>query len=169
MHRFHRFLKNCVYLALVMVFAFSTLALSQSAQADPKPFIWDWWPSHWENLDFNPYMEGAPHAHTSQWDHSNWMPEHWVEQANGDGLLAVGKLYKAGVIKDQYVDDGVPVLVVGDAFYYLGGYDKQRVMQLIDHVYGITTNQMHNGIFKICDSRTDDEIGVYTKYGAHFL
>ena len=140
---------------------------SVQANAEPKPWIFSWWSSHWDDLDFNPYLEGAPHTHTSQWDHTGWTPEDWINRTGGEELSTVRRFYKVGIIKDQYMDGEIPVLVVGQPFFQLGGQDKNRVMDLVDHVYGITQTAHGKGIFKICDG--DEEIGIYTKYGAHFL
>ena len=153
-----------IFVAITCIFILFT---SATAQAEPKPWIFSWWPGHWDDLDFHPYLEGAPHAHTSQWDDDGWTPKDWVQRTGGDELSTVRRFYKVGILQDQYVDDGIPVLVVGQPFFQLGGQDKQRVMDLIDHVYGITSTANGNGIFKICDG--DEEIGIYTKYGAHFL
>lgn len=140
----------------------------QQVQAEPKPWIFSWWPSHWDNQDFHPYLKGSPHAHTSQWDlDGGWTPEDWVNRTGGDELATIRRFYKVGIIKDQYMDGEMPILVVGQQFFQLGGQDKHRIMELVDYVYGITETANGKGIFKICDG--DEEIGIYTKYGAHFL
>ena len=72
--------------------------------------------------------------------------------------------YTADIIRDQYVDDDVPVLEVGPGFYMLGGHDKRRVTELVDDVYGITSSKRF-GMFMIYDWKTEKAIGAYTQYG----
>lgn len=161
MSRFSRFFT----LALCATF----LIMSQPAKAEPKPWIWSWWPGHWDNLDFNPYLEDPPHTHNSQWEAANWTPEYWANKNGGDAMKMIAKLYKADVLRDQYIEDDIPVLVVGPVFYDLGGYDKKRVTEMVDYAYKVITPATPDAIFFIVDEETGDQIGTYTKYGAHFM
>lgn len=148
---------------VVLALAVAALSLSPKAYAEPKPWVWSWWESHWDNLDFVPYLEEGKHPHNSQWNGSNWEPEHWVAQRS-DGVELVQDFYTADIIRSQYVDDEIPVLEVGPAFYMLGGQDKRRVIETVDRVYGITSSK-ENGMFMLTDWRTREAIGAYTQYG----
>ena len=139
------------------------LSFSSTAYAEPKPWVWSWWEGHWDGLDFEPYLETAKHPHNTQWDESQWRPEHWEAQAESAPDVVRG-FYFADIISDQYVDDGVPVLEVGPGFYMLGGEYKRRVTAMVDYVYGIT-REKEFGMFMLYDWQSKEAIGAYTKYG----
>lgn len=150
--------KLSVIAAFLVVFSFVS-----NAYAEPKPWIWGWWPSHWDNLDFEPYLEDAKYPHNSQWDKNPWKPEHWAQQRES-GKHVIEGFYRADIIREQYVDDDIPVLVVGPGFYLLGGQDKRRVTKMVDDVYNITSTRL-NGMYMLYDWKTEKAIGAYTKYG----
>lgn len=129
-----------------------------------KPIIWTWWPQHWDNLDFKPYIENPTQSHNSQWNKENWKPADWAAQRGGDGMKVISGFYKAGILNRQFIDDDIPVLEVGPAFYMLGGYDKRRVMETIDSEFQITSGKL-NGMFMIRDWSTQKDIGSYTVHG----
>ncbi|MCB9989695.1 MAG: hypothetical protein H6868_10260 [Rhodospirillales bacterium] len=151
------------YLLFCSIFILCS-GFAAQAQAESKPWIWSWGPSHWRNLDFEkPYIEPAKEPHNTQWDNRGWYPSHWGYQRGGNDKM-VDKLYRAGVFKDQYIKDGVPVLAVGEMFYRLGGEDKRRVVAMVDEVYRVTDSK-ENGLFLLYDGRTERPIGLYTKHG----
>lgn len=154
-------IRNIVALALVL----SIFSFSSKAYAEPKPWGWSWWESHWDKLDFIPYLEEGKHPHNSQWNESNWRPEDWSAQRES-ALAVVKDFYHADIIRDQYIDDDMPVLEVGPGFYMLGGQDKRRVAAMVDHVYGVTTRKLF-GTFLLYDWQTKKPIGSYTQYGLH--
>lgn len=142
----------------------SIVSFSSMAQAEPKPWIWSWWESHWDGLDFEPYLENGKHPHNSQWDNTKWTPEEWAKQYENGGKDIIDGFYAADIIRDQYIDDDVPVLEVGPSFYSLGGFDKRRVAEMVDNVYGITTSKTF-GMYMLVDWKTEEAIGSYTQYG----
>lgn len=154
-----RNIRNLAVLALIA----AIISFSSMAYAEPKPWVWSWWESHWEDQQFIPYLEEGKHPHNSQWDESQWRPEHW-EQQRKSALDVVKGFYFADIIRDQYVDDDIPVLEVGPAFYMLGGHDKRRVTQMVDYVYGVTAAK-ENGMFMLYDWDSEEPIGSYTRYG----
>ena len=149
----------------IMILAVSLVVMSFSsmAYAEPKPWIWSWWGSHWDNLDFIPYLEDGKRPHNSQWKESKWRPEHWEAQ-RPSSMEVIRGFYTADIVRGQYMDNDVPVLEVGPSFYMLGGEDKRRVAQMVDYVYGITAAKP-NGMFMLYDYETEEAIGAYTKYG----
>ena len=151
------------FLALFLVVTMAC-AMSGQAQANPKPWIWGWWPSHWRNLDFKPYLEDPKQPHNSQWNGANWHPQDWVDQRDSDENKLIRGFYYADILRDQYEDDGVPVLEVGPAFYMLGGQDRRRVAETVDYVYKVTEQRV-DGMFMLYDWRTKKAIGSYTRYG----
>lgn len=145
------------------------LAAAGTAQAagsgsGSKPVIWSWWPSHWRQLDFQPYIEHPTQSHTGQWDQDLWKPADWAAQRGGSGMKVISGFYKADILRSQFIDDDIPVLEVGPAFYMLGGHDKRRVMDVIDSEFQITSSKL-NGMFMIRDWKTGHDIGSYTSYG----
>lgn len=151
------FLSFAVFMALLG-------AAPGAAHADAKPWIWSWWPSHWDNLTFEPYLEGAKHPHNTQWDDKKWEPADWAAQKPKGSLQVIQGFYTANILKGQDVEDDVPVLIVGPNFYHLSGYDKRRVVAMVDDYYKITSRKL-NGMFTITDWRSDKPIGVYTANG----
>jgi hypothetical protein len=139
-------------------------AASIPAHADAKPWIWSWWPSHWDNMTFEPYLEGAKHPHNTQWDDKNWEPADWAAQKPKGSLQVIQGFYTAGILQGQDVEDDVPVLIVGPNFYHLSGYDKRRVVAMVDDYYKITSSKL-NGMFTVTDWRSKKPIGIYTATG----
>jgi len=142
------------------------LLASTAVKAEPKPWVFGWCPSHWEwtsYTKFSPYLEDSRQTQVPQWENTNWYVEDWKAQRE-HALDLVQGFYQANVLKDQKVEDGIPVLVVGPSFYRLSGYDKRRVAFLVDNVYGVTENA-ENNIFILRDWRTHKAIGVYTQTG----
>ncbi len=139
------------------------LLFSSTAYAEPKPWVWSWWESHWKDLDFEPYLENGKHPHNSQWDEQSWTPQQWAAEPAAAMDLVRG-FYTADILRDQYMDDGVPVLEVGPGFYMLGGHDKRRIVQTIDYAYGVTAEK-ENGMFLLHDWQTGKAVGAYTRYG----
>lgn len=134
-----------------------------AAQASDKFLgIW-WWPSHWVDQDFKPFYQDGQMPQSAQWkeDLAKWSPQDWVAANGGDGNQLIQKFYDTRIIKDQYVDGGVPYLEVGTNFYHLGGMDKQRVMQTVDAVYHVSDKDP--GMFYLMDGITEKKIGYYTK------
>lgn len=145
------------------VLCLGVLSFSSMAYAESKTWIWSWPESHWDKLDFIPYLEDGKRPHNSQWAESGWKVSHWTAQRKSSMDLIKG-FYFADILRGQYVDDDIPVLEVGPAFYMLGGQDKRRVVQTVDHVYGITAENPL-GMFLLHDWKSGEAIGTYTKYG----
>ena len=152
-------------LSFLAVLGFFALGCSAHVQASSKPWVWGWWPSHWQGLDFQPYLGGQKLSHRSLWDGDDWTPEAWIKDA-GDAKRIMRDLYAAEIVTNQYEDsDNIPVLEVGDGFLLLSGLDKRRVLQFVDHVFQITESE-ENGMFYVYYSMNDDEpAGIYNKYG----
>lgn len=154
-----------VWRAGVSVLVFAVVCgVSSPSKADPKPWIFGWWPTHWENLSWEPYLEDATHPQNKQWDNVVWQPSDWAAQNPKGSAGVIQGFYKARILHRQYMDDDVPVLEVGPNFYHLSGQDKRRVTDLINAEYQITTSR-ENGLFLVNDWRTGNPIGVYTSHG----
>lgn len=134
------------------------------AQASPKFLGLEWWPWHWEQTTFKPYLEKPVYPQNSQWESRTWQPADWNAQRPGGAAELIKGFYTVGIFKRQYMDDDVPVLEVGPRFYELSGYDKRRVLRLLDEEYKITSSH-ENGMFTVADGRTGKPIGLYTANG----
>ncbi|MGH1404791.1 MAG: hypothetical protein ACRBDL_11160 [Alphaproteobacteria bacterium] len=152
-------------LGLFLVLVSLSFGIATSAQAGPKPWIWGWWPSHWQNLDFQPYLNHQKINQRSLWDQDTWTPEAWIKDA-GDARRIVRDFYAVEIVTDQYKDgDDIPVLEVGEAFLQLSNMDQRRVLRFVDHVFEITSAE-ENGMFYVYYAEVDSEpMGIYNKYG----
>lgn len=153
------------FLVLIVVSACCAVAPGALAKSGPKPWVFGWWPSHWEDQDFEPYLEDATHPQANQWDRDGWQAHHWTGQRDSDMAL-IRDFYRADILRAQYIEDDVPVLAVGPGFYMLGGQDKRRVAQTVDTVYGMTLSR-ENGMFLLHDAMTGKPIGAYTRSGLY--
>ena len=132
-----------------------------SAHAEGKRFFDMWWPSsHWKNQDFKPYYQDGQEPHNTQWSKENWQSGDWVALDGNGGEALIHKFYQTRIIKDQYVDGGIPYLDVDVNFYHLSGFDKGRAMATVDNVYRVTDKKP--GMFYLKDGTTDKVIGYYT-------
>ena len=153
--------RKSVCFALLLAFAGG---IAGPAKAEPKAGYWAWWPEHWQDLTFKPYLEPPVGPQNSQWEEKKWEPADWSAQRAGGGKQVIRDFYRAEILSNQYVKDHVPVLEVGPNFYNLSGYDKRRVMRLIDDAYKITGDH-ENAMFTVTDWRTKKQIGLYTANG----
>lgn len=111
---------------------------------------------------FQPYLEDERHLQIPQWEDKNWYAEDWLVQR--DGMSLVSGFYDADIFRDQRTGKrNTPILVVGPNFYRLSGFDKRRVVTILDQVYGITAER--GGIFMLEDWYTQAPIGVFDKEG----
>lgn len=161
---------------LALLCSVFVLFAASDAHARPKPWVFSWWPAHWDNQDFKPYMDDSQMTHDTQWEEGmygqEWHPENWI-RAKGSVQAVIDDFYASGIIKEQDVDSGMPVLVVGDTFMNLSGQEKRRVADFIDYVYQVTQNS-EAGSYTIYYCRTDnwifgrgDPVGVYTTSGLY--
>jgi len=139
-----------------------------------------------------PYLENPRHVQIPQWEHKDWVLEDWFTQEKGMDM--VKGFYKADIFRDQYQiiekpkteeknpvfkilksvkapdlsnlkkNNGLKTLVVGPAFYHLSGFDKRRVVAVLDATYGVTQNDK-TAAFILQDWQTENAIGVYDQYG----
>lgn len=156
-------MKIRTFLTIFMAAGLAMTGFTAKAQAEGKVWVWGWGPSHWRDLDFVPYLEDGKSPHNSQWDENEWSPEHWTQQRGSD-IAVLRRFYVADVLRDQYFDEGVPVLEVGPRFYNLSGHDKRRVTEMVDTAYGMTASKMF-GMYMLYDWQTKKAVGSYTRYG----
>lgn len=135
-----------------------------AAHADPKPSIWGWWPEHWNDLRYKPYIDHSTQQQTAQWRNDPWEPTDWEAQREGGRDEIIQGFYTADIIRGQFVRNNVPGIEVGPGFYMLGGQDKRRVVEMIDYTYGVTANNLY-GSFMLYDWQTKKPIGSYSQYG----
>lgn len=127
-----------------------------------KNFIWGV-PEH---PGVKPYLEDAKLPHNSRWADDEWEPQDWIESRGGNPMNVINGFYDAGIITDQYFDDDIPVLEVGQTFIELGAKDKRRVVAFIDDVFGVTQNTKAGVIVIYLDHKGGDvPIGEFNKNG----
>lgn len=156
-------LKRTMLSAVILMGALGFAASSANAKGGSKVPFFGWTEMHWQDQDFQPYLEPAKLPHDTQWDFDDWKSGDWYQQRK-DKMDLIEGFYKADIIRNQYVDRGVPVLEIGPNFYNLGGFDKRRVAEVIDETYNITASKTF-GMFMLYDWKTHKPIGSYTAYG----
>lgn len=109
-----------------------------------------------------PYLEEGKLPHNSQWEDEAWAPQDWIDARGGSAKAVIDGFYQAGIVTDQYTDDEIPVLEVGQAFLDLSDQDKRRVAMFIDDTFGIT---QQSGLFLIYFRSNDTPVGLFTKEG----
>tara|TARA_R110002072_G_scaffold289895_1_gene457270 strand:+ start:255 stop:722 length:468 start_codon:yes stop_codon:yes gene_type:complete len=146
-------------------FCLLVLITSAGFSAQSHAESWKWWPSNWQNTDFQPYIGQQQLHQRSLWDGDTWTPEAWEKDA-GDSRRIMRDLYAAGILTDQYSDGkNIPVLEVGEGFFLLSSVDQRRVLQFVDYVFEITTSE-ENGMFYVYYKLDNDKpAGLYNKYG----
>lgn len=158
-------MKNYAILLILLSFL-SFLGGVSSAQAETKTSWWGWTKKHDQSRQMNhyqPYLENSRHVQVPQWAHEDWYAEDWTSQK--DGMTLIQGFYAADILRDQTMEkSGMPVLIVGPNFYRLGGYDKRRVVHIVDVVYGITASK-NNGSFVLTDWDTKQPIGLFNQNG----
>jgi hypothetical protein len=119
------------------------------------------WPSWQEYKQYNPYLERGKDTQNQQWADEDWYVQDWVAQSASPKALVDG-FFRADILREQTMRDGVPTIIVGPQFYRLGGFDKRRVITSVDAVYGITDGGQ---AILLHDWRTKRQIGVFTREG----
>lgn len=148
---------------LIAVLGLVTL-FSGSSWAE-SPIEWDkYLLDRTKNRNFSqPYLLGPKIHHNNRWNRDNWIPQDWAQTHQEEDAL-LSNFYQNRVISGQYVNNNALILEIGPTFYHLSAQDKNRVVRMVDAIYGITENR-DNGIFYLYDHRTGSPIGIYTRYG----
>lgn len=139
---------------------------------------------HYDQMkDFQPYLENSRHSQIPQWEHKDWYLEDWFTQEKGMDM--VKGFYKADIFRDQFqtqpvlehqksysswlktekkINNHIKTLVVGPGFYHLSGFDKRRVVAILDATYGVTKYDK-TASFILEDWNTLRPIGFYNQSG----
>ena len=152
---------SLISLFFMVFFVFSPANASQG--------FWSWFVPV-DSGDFTrPYLQDGKTPHNSQWERDRWQPEDWIAGRGGSQKAVLDGLYAAGIIEEQYIERGVPVLEVGYNFIKLSDQEKNRVAKFVDHAFGITASNP-DGMFLIeTESQfplgCNEDVGVYTRRG----
>lgn len=144
-----------------------------SSTSSPTSKKFGRWPEehkHYGQMtNFQPYLEDSRHVQVPQWEHEDWYLEDWFTQEKGMDM--VKGFYKADIFRDQFQpknrrgqNEGIKRLVVGPSFYRLSGFDKRRVVAVLDATYGVTQRDKNAAVI-LEDWHTKRDIGYYTKDG----
>ncbi len=110
--------------------------------------------AQFERIKHQEKFESSKHEQPLQWDRYDEQP-----------LLSVKKLYRAGILKQQYFDaDRVATILVGTNFYHLSGLDKRRVAKSVDAEFKYTDSGART--IRIKDGVTGELVGEYSPAGA---
>lgn len=111
-----------------------------------------------------PYLETAKLPHNARWAEDEWISQDWVDARGGNPVDVVNGFYRAGIVTDQYFEDEIPVLEVGQGFIDLGSQDKRRVLAFMDEVFGVTKSEGVKVIL-VYSHKHNKLLGVFTAHG----
>ena len=153
------------------LFLLGSVITARTVEAKPKFWSYGWSYEHWINQDFKPYLMPPGEPHNRQWDYrleergpgryEQWTPADWMGEDKG--LSTLRGFFENGVLVETTVKRDVPVLIVGETFFDLSGYDKRRVTDFVNHVYNLTDSDP--AYFRLRDARTREWIGYYDQFG----
>lgn len=110
-----------------------------------------------------PYLEEGKTPINSRWDDGQWRPHEWVV-ARGSAQAVIDGFYEADIVTDQYLDDGTPVLEVGQGFLDLSAIEQRRVTAFMDHVFHVTAAHEKNSYLIVFEDN-GQAVGVFTPQG----
>jgi len=155
-----------IFLLMILAVSVSACGKLNNLAAGGKANDWRWSAEHnhyMPHAEHDPYLEFEKHLQIAQWSHQDWVAEDWIAQFN-DPKDIIDGFYNADILRDQIINEGRTVLVVGPNFYRLSGFDKHRVTHVIDVIYGITKSAPEAAFF-LTDWKTKQYIGVQDKHG----
>ena len=151
-------------LGFLLVLVVISLGVSSPSYALDRSGPWGVFSSQNHSSEFAPYLGEEQMRQRFDWDGDTWTPQEWIKQ-DGDEKRMMRELYAVDIITDQFTDDDIPYLEVGEKFMQLSGVDRLRVLKFVDYVFAITESE-ENGMFYIVYSEDDEElVGLYNKYG----
>ena len=151
------------FLGFLLLFAVAFTGFTQQSHAD-KATYWDAFYHDGYKHNFDPYVGQQKLKQRSVHDNDTWTPQDWIDNP-GDEKVVLRDFYTMNVLVKKYMDDGIPVLRVGEKFVQLSDFDQIRVLKFVDYVFGITTAE-ENGMFYVYYDANDDEpLGLFNKYG----
>lgn len=155
-------MRSFIVFQIVTVLFFGIFAASASHASGIGDYIWG--PPQ---SDFvRPYLEKAKLPHNSRWADDEWTPQDWIESRGGNAIAVINGFYEAGIISDQYFDDDVPVLEVGQNFLELGAKEKRRVVAFVDDVFGVTKFSQAGVILIYFQAdKKDEPVGLFSAQG----
>ena len=149
-----------VFIAFFLM-AFMPISVQAGTLGEFGKYIWG--PPKSEMI--RPYLEEAKIPHNARWADDEWSPQDWIDSRGGNAVTVVNGLYEAGIISDQYFDDDIPVLEVGQEFLKLGAQDKRRVVAFIDEVFGVTKYANPPVIMIYFHDKKNTPVGVFNAQG----
>ncbi len=148
---FHMFI---VFLAFPVHYASAELSWGKAGQ-----YIWGP-PNHDET---RPHVDEAKIPHNSQWADDGWDPQQWIDD-RGSAEAVINGFYNSGIVTDQYFDEDIPVLEVGQPFMDLSAQEQGRVSAFFDYVYHVTDKSERRS-FLVYYHKNNEPLGVFTPSG----
>jgi hypothetical protein len=145
-------------LSLMTCFSFG---FAELAEARSKNVLYNWNESHWETLDFKPYVENYAHTHRPV---ARGQVYNYDQQERSPREI-VADFRAAQLLNRYYVDEDTmqSVAEVGPYFYDLSANDKRNFIATLDRVYNVTSSDL--GVMFLQDWNTRKNIGQYTSAG----
>lgn len=112
------------------------------------------------------YMFDGYQPHNYLYNNDEWSAQEWLKQRSPQQLL--DGFYQAGILTDQYEEDGIPAIEVGRTFMTLSSYDKVKVIKTLDAIYGVTEHHPAGTILVFYEEDDRDPVAVYSGNGVQF-
>lgn len=100
------------------------------------------------------YLQSHQNVYDSDWS-DYWSPLDWADSSEG-AQAVIDNFYAKNVLADQYIDNGAPILEVGQTFLEMSGQEQRRVIKFVAFAFGI------NGAMQVQLDRKDTPIGLYS-------
>ena len=147
-----------VYLS-VLAGLFMSTALVQPADAERRP---DYLFNCGMDVQDRMYLQSDRDAYDPSW-RDDWSPVDWADSAvSAQGVI--DNFYARNVLVDQFLDDGTPVLKVGQTFLALSSQQQRRVVRFVAFAFdvdGLTGNgTMH---VQLDRGLKNSPIGLYNR------
>lgn len=147
-----------VYLS-VLTGLLMSIALAQPADAGRRPgYLFDCG----KDVQDRMYLQSNADAYDPSW-RDDWNPVDWADSAES-AQSVIDNFYARNVLRDQFLDDGTPVLEVGQTFLALSSQQQRRVVRFVAFAFdvdGLTGNgTMH---VQLDRGLKDVPVGVYNR------
>ena len=134
---------------------FLFLSVVNSAHADRRPgYFFDCG----QDVHDRVYLQSNENAYDPTWN-DRWSPVHWANSAES-AQTVIDNFYAKNVLHDQYLDDGTPVLEVGQGFLALSSQDQRRVVRFVAYAFGVDGFAGRGTMYVQLD-RKDTPLGLY--------
>ena len=148
MQKFHLFVLSSFFMAIFVATA---------AQADRRPdHLFDCG----QDIHDRVYLHSYENSYDPSWN-DQWSPVDWADSA-ASAQAVIDNFYARRVLVDQFLDDGTPVLEVGQTFLALSSQDQRRVVKFVAFAFDVD-GLTGNGTMHVQLDREHAPIGLYNR------